>query len=235
MSGQRAVEVDSVSKQFERHRVLDDLSLRLEPGSFTALLGASGSGKSTLLRILAGLDDEFDGRVVVPPRVSVAFQEPRLLPWANVLDNVVLGLDKASAGRGRQTLAEVGLAEKVGAWPLTLSGGQAQRASLARALVRDPDLLLLDEPFGALDALTRRSMHQLTLDLWHRHGPTVLLVTHDVEEALRLADRVLVLHHGAIGFDAAVPESRGLRMEKPTVLRLRRELYASLGVDVVTA
>jgi sulfonate transport system ATP-binding protein len=235
MSDQRAVVVDGVSKEFGAHRVLDDLSLRLEPGSFTALLGASGSGKSTLLRILAGLDDEFDGRVVVPPRVSVAFQEPRLLPWARVLDNVLLGLDRASRALGEQTLAEVGLAEKAAAWPLTLSGGQAQRASLARALVREPELLLLDEPFGALDALTRRSMHQLTLDLWRAHAPTVLIVTHDVEEALRLADRVVVLQHGVIGFDAAVPEERGLRMEKPAVLHLRRELYAALGVDLVTA
>jgi sulfonate transport system ATP-binding protein len=235
MTDQRAVVVDRVSKEFADQRVLHDLSLRLEPGSFTALLGASGSGKSTLLRILAGLDDEFDGRVVVPPRVSVAFQEPRLFPWASVLDNVVLGLDKKTRGLGRRTLAEVGLAEKAGAWPLTLSGGQAQRASLARALVRDPELLLLDEPFGALDALTRRSMHQLTIDLWRAHAPTVLIVTHDVEEALRLADRVLVLQDGVIGFDAEVPEDRGLRMEKPAVLRLRRKLYAALGVDVVTA
>ena len=235
MTDRRAVVVDRVSKDFDDNRVLDDLSLRLEPGSFTALLGASGSGKSTLLRILAGLDDEFDGRVVVPPRVSVAFQEPRLFPWAKVLDNVVLGLDPRARVRGRETLGEVGLASKATAWPLTLSGGQAQRASLARALVREPELLLLDEPFGALDALTRRSMHQLTLDLWRAHAPTLLLVTHDVEEALRLADRVVVLQHGRIGFDAEVPEDRGLRMEKPAVLRLRRRLYAALGVEVVTA
>jgi sulfonate transport system ATP-binding protein len=235
MTEGRAVVVDGVSKDFGTGRVLDDLSLRLEPGSFTALLGASGSGKSTLLRILAGLDEEFDGRVVVPPRVSVAFQEPRLLPWASVLDNVVLGLDKGARRLGTRTLAEVGLAEKADVWPLTLSGGQAQRASLARALVREPELLLLDEPFGALDALTRRSMHQLTLDLWRVHEPTVLIVTHDVEEALRLADRVVVLQRGVIGFDAEVPEERGLRMEKPAVLHLRRELYAALGVDVVTA
>jgi sulfonate transport system ATP-binding protein len=235
VSDSRAVVVEGISKDFDVHRVLEDLSLRLEPGSFTAMLGASGSGKSTLLRILAGLDQSFEGRVVVPPRVSVAFQEPRLLPWMSVLDNVVLGMEKRARALGVKTLMEVGLTEKADVWPLTLSGGQAQRASLARALVREPELLLLDEPFGALDALTRRSMHQLTLDLWRAHAPTVLLVTHDVEEALRLADRVVVLQGGVIGFDAEVAEERGLRMEKSSVLQLRRELYSALGVDVVTA
>lgn len=235
MSATTSVVVDGVSKSFGGTAVLDNLSLTLEPGSFTALLGHSGSGKSTLMRILAGLDNEFDGAVSIPGRVSVAFQEPRLFPWAKVLENVVVGLGKNARTVGERTLAEVGLADKANVWPLTLSGGQAQRASLARALVRDPELLLLDEPFGALDALTRRSMHQLLLDLWHQHKPTVLIVTHDVEEALRLADRVVVLDHGSIHFDAAVPEDRGLRMEKPSVLKLRRELYGALGVEVVTA
>jgi sulfonate transport system ATP-binding protein len=230
------VVVDRVTKSFPGSSVLDELTLELEPGSFTALLGRSGSGKSTLLRILAGLDHEFEGNVAVPGTVAVAFQEPRLFPWARVGPNVVLGLAGAGAAqRGRAALAEVGLADRERAWPLTLSGGQAQRVSLARALVREPDLLLLDEPFGALDALTRRSMHQLVLDLWHRHESTVLLVTHDVEEALRLADRVLVLADGRIAWDAPVPEPRGLRLEKESVLRLRRELYGALGVDMVTA
>jgi sulfonate transport system ATP-binding protein len=230
------VVVDSVSKRFDDLSVLDGLSLELEPGSFTALLGHSGSGKSTLLRILAGLDADFDGSVHIPGTVAVAFQEPRLLPWARVAANVVLGVGGPdAAARGRVALEEVGLADKARAWPLTLSGGQAQRASLARALVREPDLLLLDEPFGALDALTRRSMHQLVLDLWHRHSPTVLIVTHDVEEALRLADRVVVLDRGEIAWDARVPEPRGLRLEKESVLRLRRELYGALGVDMVAA
>jgi sulfonate transport system ATP-binding protein len=230
------VVVESVSKRFDDLSVLDGLSLELEPGSFTALLGHSGSGKSTLLRILAGLDADFDGSVQIPGTVAVAFQEPRLLPWARVAANVVLGVGGPDAGeRGRVALEEVGLADKARAWPLTLSGGQAQRASLARALVREPDLLLLDEPFGALDALTRRSMHQLVLDLWHRHSPTVLIVTHDVEEALRLADRVVVLDRGEIAWDARVPEPRGLRLEKESVLRLRRELYGALGVDMVAA
>jgi sulfonate transport system ATP-binding protein len=230
------VVVDRVTKSFPGLSVLDELTLELEPGSFTALLGRSGSGKSTLLRVLAGLDREFEGNVAVPGTVAVAFQEPRLFPWARVGPNVVLGLAGGDvAQRGRAALAEVGLADRERAWPLTLSGGQAQRVSLARALVREPDLLLLDEPFGALDALTRRSMHQLVLDLWHRHESTVLLVTHDVEEALRLADRVLVLADGRIAWDAPVPEPRGLRLEKESVLRLRRELYGALGVDLVTA
>ena len=186
--------------------VLHRLSLDIAPGQFVALLGRSGSGKSTLLRILAGLDADYSAeRLQLPPSVSVAFQEPRLFPWLRVWRNVVLNLP----GRDLRAIAfaaleEVGLGAKADAWPQTLSGGQAQRVSLARALARQPALLLLDEPFGALDALTRVTMHKLVLDLWRRHRPSVLLVTHDVDEAILLADRILVLDQGRIVADTAV-------------------------------
>jgi len=231
------VVVDGVSKSFGELQVLDALALELEAGSFTALLGHSGSGKSTLLRILAGLDADFTGDVGLPGEVAVAFQEPRLLPWSRVIDNVVLGLPKDGAAgssvrdRGRAALLEVGLAEKERVWPLTLSGGQAQRASLARALVREPQLLLLDEPFGALDALTRRSMHQLVLDLWHRHEPTVLLVTHDVEEAAVLADRIVVLspRPGRVVAEIAVDAPRPRRPTDDVVVAMRRLALEALA------
>ena len=164
--------------------------------------------------------------------MAVAFQEPRLLPWRSVRDNVRLGLHRDDAATAAdRALAEVGLTERADAWPLTLSGGEAQRASLARALVREPDLLLLDEPFGALDALTRIAMHDLVLDLWGRHGPGILLVTHDVDEAIALADRVLVLDAGRIVGDHAP----GPRPRRATA-DLRATVLAELGVvDAATA
>ena len=189
-------------------RVLDGLDLAVRQGEFVALLGRSGSGKSTLLRILAGLDGDIDGQSTVDGTVSVAFQQPRLLPWRKVWRNVVLGLHRTDDPRGiaRRALAEVQLADRADAWPLTLSGGEAQRVSLARALVREPDLLLLDEPFAALDALTRMAMHRLVASCGQRHRPAVLLVTHDVDEALVLADRVLVLDAGRIVAEHVVTE-----------------------------
>ena len=176
--------------------MLNGLDLDIAPGEFVALLGRSGSGKSTLLRALAGLDRGVAGTGVieVPEKVSVVFQDSRLLPWKRVLDNVTLGLRAGDASdRGRQALAEVGLAGREKAWPHELSGGEQQRAALARSLVRDPQLLLADEPFGALDALTRIRMHALLRKLCEVHQPAVLLVTHDVDEAIVLADRVIVL------------------------------------------
>ncbi|WP_407697089.1 ABC transporter ATP-binding protein [Streptoalloteichus hindustanus] len=160
------------------------------------------------------------GTVDVPGRVSVAFQDARLLPWRRVAHNVRLGLRRPDADEVvERALDEVGLTGHRDAWPLTLSGGEAQRVSLARALVREPDLLLLDEPFGALDALTRLSMHRLVLQLWQHHAPAVLLVTHDVDEALTLADRVLVLADGRIAAEHAIPLSRPRRRADLTELR----------------
>ena len=232
-----AVRAHDVRRTFGDREVLHGLDVEIAPGEFVALLGRSGSGKSTFLRALAGLDDGVTGTIQVPARRSVVFQDARLLPWAKVLDNVVLGLgerDADGAGakdQGRRALEEVGLADHADAWPKTLSGGEAQRAALARALVRSPDLLLLDEPFGALDALTRIRMHVLVQQLCARHEPAVLLVTHDVDEAILLADRVLVLTDGAISLDVPVgiadPRLRG----DPAFVALRSRLLTELGVE----
>jgi sulfonate transport system ATP-binding protein len=223
--------VRGLSRAFGHRRVLDGLDLDIEAGEFTALIGRSGSGKSTLLRALAGLDPDVSGDIGVSAPVAVAFQEPRLVPWKRVAANICLGLrvpDPKSAAAA--ALAEVGLSERSGAWPLTLSGGEAQRASLARALVREPGLLLLDEPFGALDALTRISMHRLVLRLWAHHQPAVLLVTHDVDEALALADRVIVLTDGRIGYDCRVGLPRPRDRDHHELIALRTRLLAELGV-----
>jgi len=227
-----AVSVRDVRRRFGDREVLRGLDLDLRPGEFVALLGRSGSGKSTFLRALAGLDDGATGEIVVPERRSVVFQDARLLPWANVIDNVVLGLDGPDADRaGRDALAEVGLAGHESDWPKTLSGGEAQRAALARALVRSPDLLLLDEPFGALDALTRIRMHVLVQELCAKHHPAVLLVTHDVDEAVLLADRVLVLTDGVISLDVPVDIATPRLRADPAFIGLRSLLLAELGVD----
>lgn len=227
-----AVETVGLRRSFGTRVVLDGVDLRIRQGEFVALLGRSGTGKSTLLRALAGLDQGVEGAVRVPTRRSVVFQDARLLPWASVLDNVILGLTGADAkGRGREALGEVGLADHAHAWPKTLSGGEAQRAALARALVREPELMLLDEPFGALDALTRIRMHVLLQQLCARHRPAVLLVTHDVDEAVVLADRVLVLDNGHIEFDVPVEVANPRRHSDPDFINLRSQLMTALGVD----
>ena len=232
MAPDTAVTVTGLSKDFGGGTpVLDNLDLDIEPGEFIALLGVSGSGKSTLLRVLAGLDPDVTGDAKVTGPVAVAFQEPRLMPWRRVLANLTLGLRTEHPDKvARDALAEVGLAAKAEAWPGTLSGGEAQRASLARALVREPSLLLLDEPFSALDALTRMSMHALVTRLWQRHRPAVLLVTHDVDEALLLADRVLVLAGGRIAFAALVDAPRPRDRDDPALIRLRHRLLGQLGI-----
>ena len=191
--------------------VLDGLDLDIAPGEFVALLGRSGSGKTTLLRSLAGLDPVERGVVTVPPARAAVFQEPRLLPWMRVWRNVSLGLPGRQARAAAvAALAEVGLENRADAWPLVLSGGEAQRVALARALTRRPQLLLLDEPFASLDALTRIQMHALVAGLIRMHQPAVLLVTHDVDEALLLADRAVVLRAGRLAaeFRIDVPEPR---------------------------
>jgi sulfonate transport system ATP-binding protein len=226
-----AARTSSLTKRFGQRTVLDGVDLEIQRGEFVALLGRSGSGKSTLLRALAGLDGDTGGELAVGGPVAVAFQEPRLLPWKRVWANVALGLDVPDPRRAAEVaLAEVGLAERGGAWPLTLSGGEAQRASLARALVRDPGLLLLDEPFSALDALTRITIHRLVLDLWTRHRPGILLVTHDVDEALLLADRVLVLDGGRIAHESWVRLPRPRKRDHPVLTDLRSTLLGELGV-----
>nr|WP_231861470.1 MULTISPECIES: ABC transporter ATP-binding protein [Frankia] len=231
-----AVRVRGLRRVFGEQVVLDGLDLTITPGEFVALLGRSGSGKSTLIRILGGFDDGVEGEVLAARRRSVVFQEARLLPWKRVLPNVTLGLaGRDVAERGRVALAEVGLAGRERSWPATLSGGEAQRVALARALVREPDLLMLDEPFGALDALTRIRMHALLQHLCRRHQPAVLFVTHDVDEAILLADRVVVLTEGRFSLDVPVAVASPRRRADPAFDRLRATLLAELGVDDLAA
>ncbi|WP_437531004.1 ABC transporter ATP-binding protein [Sorangium sp. So ce726] len=228
-----AVRIRGLVRRFGARVVLDGIDLTIERGEFVALLGRSGSGKSTLLRAIAELDDEVtgSGELNVPDNRAVVFQDTRLLPWARVLDNVILGLDVPQAReRGLDALAEVGLAGRERAWPVELSGGEQQRVALARSLVRDPELVLADEPFGALDALTRARMHDLLRELCARHRPAVLLVTHDVDEAIALADRVLVIEGGRIAEERRIdlPAPRPLR--DPRFLAHRESLLSALGV-----
>jgi sulfonate transport system ATP-binding protein len=198
----RAVTVSNLRRTYGNRVVIDKLNLSIERGEFVALLGESGCGKTTLLRALAGLDPIQGGRITAPRRPAVVFQEPRLLPWESLWRNVALGLRAIDPReRAAAALAEVGLGDRLDDWPRNLSGGQAQRVALARALVQQPELLLLDEPFAALDALTRIRMHALVRQLVANHRPGVLLVTHDVDEAIALADRILVMRDGAIAFE----------------------------------
>ncbi|MEV8605104.1 ABC transporter ATP-binding protein [Streptomyces griseoviridis] len=231
----QAVHVEGLTRSFDGRAVIDDLRLDVRAGEFVALLGRSGCGKSTLLRILAGLDRDIRGTVLVPRRKAVVFQAPRLMPWKKVWRNVVLGLPgKPERAVAERALEEVGLAQRSDAWPRTLSGGEAQRAALARALVREPDLLLLDEPFGALDALTRVTAQRLVGELWRRRGCAVLLVTHDVEEAVLLADRVLVMDGGVIAHEQRIDLDRPRAVTDPRFAELRAGLLARLGVDATT-
>ena len=227
----QAVEISGLSRSFGDHHVLRGVELTIARGEFIAMLGHSGSGKSTLLRVLAGLDNEASGVVLAPSARAVVFQNPRLLPWKRALPNVAFALTGDDArDRAGAALAEVGLAGKENAWPLTLSGGEAQRVSLARALVREPELLLLDEPFGALDALTRIKMYRLLRELWSRHRPAVLHVTHDVDEAILLADRIVVLSDGLLSLDVPVDVPLPRSRDSAGFAGLRNRLLAELGV-----
>lgn len=233
-----SVQLRNFTRSFGGHAVLDGLDLEIAPGQFVALLGESGSGKTTLLRALAGLDGhaQSSGRASAQGNVSVLFQDSRLLPWLSVLDNLTLGLDaRAVKQNAEQMLHDVGLGDKIAAWPATLSGGQKQRAALARSLLRDPHVLLADEPFGALDALTRMRMHGLLFRLVERIAPTVILVTHDVDESLLLADRILVLKQGKIAEDHAVAIPHPRRPDHPDFMALRTTLLRSLGVETAIA
>lgn len=213
------IRVQGLGKHFDARAVLHDLDLTIQPGQFVAIVGRSGSGKSTLLRVLAGLDQPDQGSVLlggVPPRaasagVRIMFQDGRLLPWRRVIDNATLGLPRAARPRAEAALASVGLADRARDWPRVLSGGQRQRVALARALAADPQLILLDEPLGALDALTRLEMQSLIETLWLRAGFTAVLVTHDVAEAAILADRILLIEDGRIAMDLPVDLPRPRR------------------------
>lgn len=227
------VRTDGVVKTFDARTVLDGVSLDVAPGEFVALLGASGSGKTTFLRVLAGLEQADGGTVVTPDARTVVFQEPRLIASKRVRDNVILGQRSTRAAKvaASDALTEVGLGGRERSWPTTLSGGEAQRVALARALVRNPRLLLLDEPFAALDALTRLKMQGLVARLCRRHEPSVLLVTHDIDEAILLAERVAVLKEGRISLLRSVDQSRPRDPAAREYQELRRLLLSELGVD----
>ncbi len=208
-----AVTARGIARHFGGAPVLRGLDLHVPAGQFLAVVGRSGSGKSTLLRLLGGLDGPDAGRVTlgergVAPQARIMFQEPRLLPWATTLDNVAVGLGPDpgldGADRARAALERVGLASRAGDWPAALSGGQKSRVSLARALVSRPRMLMLDEPLGSLDALTRIEMQGLLAATWCQDGFTAVLVTHDVSEAVALADRIVLIEDGAIALDVAV-------------------------------
>ncbi|MEG9529675.1 MAG: ATP-binding cassette domain-containing protein [Hyphomicrobiales bacterium] len=239
-----AVTVRDLHKSFDGNAVIEGLNLFLPAGGFTAVVGRSGCGKSTLLRLILGLETPTGGRIDLekpdsssprrsePPK-RIMFQEPRLLPWARVVDNVAVGLSGHGSRAERReralaALAEVGLSDKAGQWPATLSGGQRQRVALARALVSRPGLLALDEPLGALDALTRIGMQDLIERIWQAQGFTALLVTHDVAEAVALADRILVVEEGRIALDLRVDVPRPRRRGDPDLARLEGRILDHL-------
>lgn len=245
-----ALDIENVSHQFalegEPLPVLERISLRAAPGEFVALLGPSGCGKSTLLRLVAGLEPPtagrlaLDGEAITGPHPSriVVFQDPTLYPWRSVWDNVALGLEargllRGQRGRVDEALRLVGLSSFAKAYPHQLSGGMAQRVALARALVNDPRLLILDEPLGKLDSLTRITMQGELVALWRRAGFTALLVTHDVEEALFLASRVIVLSDRPARIAAEVVNDRPYPRHRgdPHLAKLRHEVLAHLGLD----
>ncbi|WP_025139808.1 ATP-binding cassette domain-containing protein [Achromobacter sp. DH1f] len=223
------VTLRKLAKRYGERVVLNGLDLEFAPGEFVAVVGQSGCGKSTLLRLLAGLETASGEQGGLPTRspvlfdnfpqwsadsrVRMMFQDARLLPWKSVLQNVALGLPGQAQAQAAAVLRQVGLGDRGGDWPAQLSGGQRQRVALARALVHRPGLLLLDEPLGALDALTRIGMQQLIEDIWRRDGFTAVLVTHDVGEAVALADRILVIEDGRVALDERVelarPRARG--------------------------
>lgn len=210
------IEMNGLKKDFGSHQVLRGVDLEVQPGEFLAVVGRSGCGKSTLLRLIAGLESPTDGELTVNgepmrglhPDIRIMFQDPRLLPWRRVIDNVSIGLAKGERQKAASALQQVGLLERAKEWPDVLSGGQKQRVALARALASRPRLLLLDEPLGALDALTRIEMQQLIESLWLEHKFTTILITHDVEEAVAMADRVILIEDGKVAMDWFVPFSR---------------------------
>jgi sulfonate transport system ATP-binding protein len=224
------VAVQALSKSYGERKVLQSVDLDIAAGEFVAVVGRSGCGKSTLLRQIAKLEPADHGSIVFgdnskKPEARIMFQDSRLLPWKRVLANVALGLPQA-AGAATDALRQVGLENRAGDWPAVLSGGQRQRVALARALVHEPELLLLDEPLGALDALTRIEMQQLIESLWQKRGFTALLVTHDVQEAIALADRVVLIEDGKITLDERVDLARPRMRGDPVFARLEESILA---------
>ncbi len=241
------IHIKGLEKRFGDKTVLSGIDLEIPAGQFVAIVGHSGCGKSTLLRLLVGLDQPSAGEIrfgteeatATNARARIVFQEPRLLPWAKIDENVGVGLPNEVPAKDREqlildTLHEVGLRDRAREWPSVLSGGQKQRVALARALVSHPALLALDEPLGALDALTRMSMQTLLERVWYAQGMTAVLVTHDVAEAVALADRVIVLHHGKIHLDLNIPLNHPRERGSPEFAALEGRLLDSIfGVEDV--
>lgn len=235
---QLAFSFRAVHRRFGDKHVLADLNLDVPEGQFLAIIGRSGCGKSTLLRLLAGLDQPDGGRIerpgaARPTDTRIMFQEPRLLPWARITENVAVGLTGIASGneaarRAESLLADVGLGDRGGEWPSVLSGGQKQRVALARALAGAPRILTLDEPLGALDALTRIEMQQLLERIWREKGFTAVLVTHDVAEAVILADRVVVLEQGRIALDLAIDLPRPRHHGSPELAAYEQQILDRL-------
>jgi len=226
------VTIRGLEKSFGAKQVLQGINLTMQQGEFVVVVGKSGCGKSTLLRLIAGLDRPDRGEIVVDDQpivqrnvvARVMFQDAHLLPWRRVLDNVGLGLQGQWRPQALEALAHVGLTDRADQWPRVLSGGERQRVALARALLTRPPLLLLDEPLGALDALTRIEMQALVERLWHEDGFTALLITHDVEEAVALADRVVVIQQGKIGLDVPIPLPRPRRHGSAEFAALKEQI-----------
>ncbi len=234
-----SVTLRGITRRFGNNSVLEGVDLDIKPGEFVAIVGKSGSGKSTLLRVIAGLDHDFGGALTiggaggVKTTARIMYQEPRLPPWASIIDNVAFGLGPTPSrqdalSKARNALEAVHLADRGPEWPDVLSGGQKQRVALARALVSRPDLLVLDEPLGALDALTRIGMQSLLENVWQEEGFTAILVTHDVTEALTLADRIVLIENGQIALDLDVPFPRPRRRGSVQFAALADELLSAL-------
>jgi sulfonate transport system ATP-binding protein len=237
-----AITLARVGKVFGDRSVLHNIDFRVPAGQFLAIVGRSGSGKSTLLRLLCGLEDATAGHILLDGAflqsgiARIMFQEPRLLPWVRVRDNVTVGLQPGTPreiGRAQAlaALRAVGLEARARDWPTILSGGQKQRVALARALVSRPGLLLLDEPLGALDALTRLEMQDLLADAWQEQRFTAVLVTHDVPEAVRLADRILLLENGAVTMDLLNPAPHPRRSRSAESIELEELILRRLMVN----
>ena len=232
------LKLDQLRKNFGDAEVLKGIDLEIPSGQFVAIVGKSGCGKSTLLRHIAGLETETAGAILQDgkkingsnPFVRYMFQDDRLLPWVSVLENVGvgIGLEKGWQKEADKALSQVGLKERAKEWPSVLSGGQKQRVALARALVGNPRLLLLDEPLGALDALTRIEMQGLIEGLWKERGYTSILVTHDVSEAITLADRVILIEEGKIKLDIDVVLPRPRQRTHPGFAALEEQVLASV-------
>ena len=232
------INIEQLHKFYGKVKVLEDLDLHITPGEFIAIVGRSGCGKSTLLRLIADLEQPSYGEIkfksalnfregITSDDIRVMFQDPRLLPWKSILKNVQLGVDKSQHGKAHELLKKVGLDEKADLWPAQLSGGQRQRAALARALSHTPRILLLDEPLGALDALTRLDMQSLIERLWLEQGFTTILVTHDVSEAVQLADRIILLDKGHIAHQFAVDLPRP-RQKNARFVELEQQVLSAV-------